>query len=55
MKRKICLDMYILTIIMLAMVVLGMGIREIMLLSEENYSIKGIDLRMNHLGELNVR
>ncbi len=55
MKSKICLDMYVLTIILLAMVVIGFGIRELMLISEENQMNKGIDLRLNHLGELQVR
>jgi len=55
MKNKICLDMYLLTIILLAMVVIGFGIREMMLISEENQNATALDLRLKHLGELQVR
>lgn len=55
MKNKICLDMYILTIVMLIAVLLGVGIREFMLLQERDVTVHCLDMRLNHLGELQVR
>jgi len=55
MKNKVCLDMYILTLVMLAMVLLGMGIRELILLQERDVHVHCLDMRVNHLGELQVK
>ncbi len=54
MKNKICLDMYVLTLIMLSMVALGFGIRA-MMYKEPSQPKFSLDLRSDHLGSLQVR
>jgi hypothetical protein len=47
--------MYVLTLIMLGMVILGIGIRELILLNERDIHVHCLDMRMEHLGELQVQ
>lgn len=55
MKNKICLDMYLLTLIMLLMVLLGIGIRELVLLNEREVTVHCLDMRLKHIGEMQVK